>query len=275
MTPFSIVSAKAVVLDRGNVDTDQIIPARFLRKPRSAGYENFLFVDLPEVRAAVLGAGVVFAGENFGCGSSREGAVYALIDAGVRCVVAPSFGDIFAGNAGKNGLLLLTVPEAATAEMRVAVEAGGRSSSICQVSSSLVQGQRGAGVRDRPVPQAHAAGGAGRYRPHAWRQAPAALIGLGGARTCSGPALGDCPRDVRPSPDFFGARVPPLLRPASPPRAGGGFRLCRVRLGPAWNSGSPWRSAPSSTGCCRQGEPAAGDARDPGAARRCMWAMPS
>jgi 3-isopropylmalate/(R)-2-methylmalate dehydratase small subunit len=120
MTPFTVLEARSAVLDRANVDTDQIIPARFLREPRSAGYDRFLFHDLPEIRAAVLGCGVVFAGDNFGCGSSREGAVYALVDAGVRCVVAPSFGDIFAGNAGKNGLLLLPLDDAATAQFRAA-----------------------------------------------------------------------------------------------------------------------------------------------------------
>ena len=123
MTPFTRVSAPMAVLDRANIDTDQIIPARFLRKPRSAGYHHFLFHDLPEMREAVLGCGVVVAGENFGCGSSREGAVYALVDAGVRCVVAPSFGDIFAGNAGKNGLLLLALPDAETAGLRAMPDA--------------------------------------------------------------------------------------------------------------------------------------------------------
>lgn len=125
MTPFTVLTARAAVLDRANVDTDQIIPARFLRKPRSAGYENFLFHDLPDVRTAVLGTGVLFAGDNFGCGSSREGAVYALVDAGVRCVVAPSFGDIFAGNAGKNGLLLVTLADADAAMLRAAAAGGG------------------------------------------------------------------------------------------------------------------------------------------------------
>ena len=125
MTPFARLAARAVVLEGRNVDTDQIIPARFLRRPRSAGYETFLFADVPAMRAVVMGAGVVFAGENFGCGSSREGAVYALVDAGVRCVVAPSFGDIFAGNAGKNGLLLLTLGDGETALMRAAVGSGG------------------------------------------------------------------------------------------------------------------------------------------------------
>lgn len=111
MTPFSILSARAAWLDRANIDTDQIIPAGFLRKPRSVGYGQFLFHDLPDARAAVQGASILLAGPNFGCGSSREGAVYALVDAGVRCVLAPSFGDIFFGNAGKNGLLALVQPE--------------------------------------------------------------------------------------------------------------------------------------------------------------------
>lgn len=113
MTPFTTFTSRLAVLDQANVDTDQIIPARFLKEPRGEGYDRFLFHDLPEARAAVLGAGVLLAGDNFGCGSSREGAVYALVDAGVRCVIAPSFGDIFAGNAGKNGLLLLSVDPAA------------------------------------------------------------------------------------------------------------------------------------------------------------------
>ena len=125
MTPFTVLTARAAALGRANVDTDQIIPARFLRKPRSAGYGNFLFHDLGAVRDAVMGAGVLFAGPNFGCGSSREGAVYALVDAGVRCVVAPSFGDIFAGNAGKNGLLTVVVPEDQAAAMRRLALAGG------------------------------------------------------------------------------------------------------------------------------------------------------
>ena len=109
MTPFTVVSGQAVRLEPSNIDTDQIIPARFLRRPRSEGYGGFLFHDWPEGRAAVQGATVLLAGANFGCGSSREGAIYALSDAGIRCVVAPSFGDIFAGNAAQNGLLLLTI----------------------------------------------------------------------------------------------------------------------------------------------------------------------
>ena len=116
MTPFTTLSGPVALLDRPNIDTDQIIPARFLRKPRSSGYDNFLFVDL---RTRENGfplqphtVPILVAGANFGCGSSREGAVYALVDAGVRCVIAPSFGDIFAGNAGKNGLLTIGLPDA-------------------------------------------------------------------------------------------------------------------------------------------------------------------
>ena len=113
MTPFNILDGNAVALDLPNIDTDQIIPARFLRKPRSAGYGAFLFHDLRQddpAYAAAAAADILVAGDNFGCGSSREGAVYALVDAGVRCVVAPSFGDIFAGNAAKNGLLTIAHP---------------------------------------------------------------------------------------------------------------------------------------------------------------------
>jgi 3-isopropylmalate/(R)-2-methylmalate dehydratase small subunit len=126
MTPFTVIEGQGVGLARANVDTDQIIPARFLRKPRSAGYQHFLFHDLRREDAAfplddarLAGAAPVLlaAGANFGCGSSREGAVYALVDAGIRCVAAPSFGDIFAGNAAKNGLLTLTLPEAAMAAL--------------------------------------------------------------------------------------------------------------------------------------------------------------
>ena len=100
----------AVALSIDNVDTDQLIPARFMSAPRSAGYGGFLLHDLrgPEFALdapAAKGASILIAGRNFGCGSSREAAVYALVDAGFRAIVAPSFGDIFAANAINNGLL--------------------------------------------------------------------------------------------------------------------------------------------------------------------------
>jgi 3-isopropylmalate/(R)-2-methylmalate dehydratase small subunit len=121
MTPFTTLAGEAVAFDSANIDTDQIIPARFLRKDRSAGYQNFLFHDLRNEPGFPLNGHdpvIIAAGVNFGCGSSREGAVYALVDAGIRCVIAPSFGDIFAGNAAKNGLLTITLPEEQVAAIR-------------------------------------------------------------------------------------------------------------------------------------------------------------
>jgi 3-isopropylmalate/(R)-2-methylmalate dehydratase small subunit len=121
MTPFTTLAGEAIALDGANIDTDQIIPARFLRKDRSAGYQNFLFRDLRDDPAFPLNGHepvIIAAGANFGCGSSREGAVYALVDAGIRCVIAPSFGDIFAGNAAKNGLLTITLAEEQAAALR-------------------------------------------------------------------------------------------------------------------------------------------------------------
>jgi 3-isopropylmalate/(R)-2-methylmalate dehydratase small subunit len=122
MEPITRFEARAVPIDRPNVDTDQIVPARYLQKPRSAPFGDFLFRDLrfeadgSEKPGFVLnqpgyrGARIVVAEENFGCGSSREHAVWALYDYGVRAVIAPSFGDIFASNSAKNGLLTVALP---------------------------------------------------------------------------------------------------------------------------------------------------------------------
>ena len=111
MEPFTTLDAVAAPLDIVNVDTDRIIPARFLRLPRSAGYHNYLFHDLREEGGFVLDrpeykeAKILVAAENFGCGSSREGAVWALAGSGLRAWIAPSFGDIFFENSFKNGTL--------------------------------------------------------------------------------------------------------------------------------------------------------------------------
>lgn len=135
MQSFTRLTAVAAVYDRANVDTDQIIPARFLRKPRGPGYGGFLFhdqrfdesgrerSDFPLNRPRWLEAGILIAGANFGCGSSREAAVYALVDHGIRCVIAPGFADIFAANAVQNGLLCVTLPDAELAQIRGAAEA--------------------------------------------------------------------------------------------------------------------------------------------------------
>lgn len=134
MDKFTRLTAAACPINAANVNTDQIIPARFLKRPRSAGFGPMLFNDLrfdaegkerpdfPLNRPAWRGAKVVVAARNFGCGSSREGAVYALHDYGVRCVIAPSFGDIFSGNAAQNGLLTAIVTDDEAAEIMASLQ---------------------------------------------------------------------------------------------------------------------------------------------------------
>jgi 3-isopropylmalate/(R)-2-methylmalate dehydratase small subunit len=123
MRRFITITALACKLANANIDTDQLIPARFMRRPRLEGYGNFLLYDLrfdadgaarpefPLNDPADLGCEVIIAGRNFGCGSSREAAVYALADYGIRAVIASSFGDIFASNAVKNGVLPAQISE--------------------------------------------------------------------------------------------------------------------------------------------------------------------
>ncbi len=123
MEKFVQLTAKACPLLLPNLNTDQILPARYLKWPRSKGLGTVLFQDLrlgadgkeradfPLNRPVCANAKILLAGRNFGGGSSREAAVYALYDHGFRCVVAPSFGDIFAQNAVKNGLLTATMLE--------------------------------------------------------------------------------------------------------------------------------------------------------------------
>jgi 3-isopropylmalate/(R)-2-methylmalate dehydratase small subunit len=127
--PFVIHSGKFVTFDRANIDTDAIIPARFLKKIERVGFGELLFMDLrqkngqpdpnfPLNRPEAQGATVLVARQNFGCGSSREHAVWALSQAGFRAVVAPrvgstpAFADIFRNNSYKNGLLPIEVSEA-------------------------------------------------------------------------------------------------------------------------------------------------------------------
>lgn len=117
MKAFTQLKGVAAALEGRNIDTDQIIPARFLKKNRSAGYGEFLFHDLRidaqnQARTSFVlnqplfqQATILVADHNFGCGSSREGAVYTLADFGFRAIFAPSFGDIFYSNCLKNGLL--------------------------------------------------------------------------------------------------------------------------------------------------------------------------
>ena len=123
MQAFTTLDAPACPLPLSGVDTDQLIPARFMKRSRSDGYGDVLLHDLrfdaegrpvpdfPLNQARWAGAAILVARRNFGAGSSREAAVYALWDYGVRCVLAPSFGDIFAANAVNNGLLPARVAE--------------------------------------------------------------------------------------------------------------------------------------------------------------------
>ena len=117
MQPFRTITSKILPLDRDNVDTDQIIPKQFLKRIERTGYGEFLFFDWRKAPEFELndprykGSQILVAAKNFGCGSSREHAAWALSDYGFRCVIAPSFADIFHSNAGKNGILLVTLPE--------------------------------------------------------------------------------------------------------------------------------------------------------------------
>jgi 3-isopropylmalate/(R)-2-methylmalate dehydratase small subunit len=117
MDAFRKLTSKVLPLDRVNVDTDQIIPKQFLKRIERTGYGEFLFFDWRQDPAFELndahykGAQILVTAKNFGCGSSREHAAWALSDYGFRCVIAPSFADIFHSNAGKNGILLITLPE--------------------------------------------------------------------------------------------------------------------------------------------------------------------
>jgi 3-isopropylmalate/(R)-2-methylmalate dehydratase small subunit len=117
MEKFRKLTAPVMPIDRVNVDTDQIIPKQFLKRIERTGYGEFLFFDWRQDSAFELnnprfkGAQILVAARNFGCGSSREHAAWALGDYGFRCVIAPSFADIFHSNAGKNGILLITLSE--------------------------------------------------------------------------------------------------------------------------------------------------------------------
>lgn len=138
----------AVALPQAGIDTDQLIPARFMSTPRSEGYGRFLLHDqrLDEAGAPRPdhplnrhpGASVLVARRNFGSGSSREAAVYALHDFGIRAVIAPSFGDIFAANAVNNGLLPAQVSEA-EAEALIAALGDGTAPATVDLEAQAVE----------------------------------------------------------------------------------------------------------------------------------------
>ena len=143
--PWTPLSSHAVLIARDDIDTDQIIPARFLTTTTRSGLGKFLFSDWryeadgtpkPEFelnRATSAGAQIIVAGRNFGCGSSREHAPWALNDWGVRAVIASSFADIFRSNAHKNGVLTIALDEATLATTQSAV----RSNAMAVVTVDL------------------------------------------------------------------------------------------------------------------------------------------
>ncbi|HEX2219368.1 MAG TPA: 3-isopropylmalate dehydratase small subunit [Gemmatimonadales bacterium] len=129
MEPFIVHTGRVAALPRANVDTDQIIPKQFLKRIERTGFGPALFYDwryLPDGSpnprfelnsAKAAGATLLLVGDNFGCGSSREHAPWALADYGFRAILAPSFADIFHGNCCQNGLLPVTLPQAAVREL--------------------------------------------------------------------------------------------------------------------------------------------------------------
>jgi 3-isopropylmalate/(R)-2-methylmalate dehydratase small subunit len=112
MEPIGVVQGSVSALDRSDVDTDQIIPKQFLKRIERTGYGEFLFYDwVRSGEVSISPNPVLAAGRNFGCGSSREHAVWAIQQFGFQAVVAPSFSDIFYANCTKNGLLPVVLPE--------------------------------------------------------------------------------------------------------------------------------------------------------------------
>ncbi|MEQ6250836.1 3-isopropylmalate dehydratase small subunit, partial [Sulfitobacter sp. HNIBRBA3233] len=126
MSGWTRIDGPAVALPQANIDTDQLIPARFMSQPRADGYEDFLLHDVRENNPdhplnRNSGVRIIVARRNFGSGSSREAAVYTLVDSGIRAVFAPSFGDIFASNAVNNGLLPARLDEDTIEELIAAL----------------------------------------------------------------------------------------------------------------------------------------------------------
>jgi 3-isopropylmalate/(R)-2-methylmalate dehydratase small subunit len=144
MEPFTTHVGRAVPLRRTNVDTDQIIPAEYLKRVSRAGFGEGLFAAWREDPSFVLnqpqyeGATILVAGTDFGTGSSREHAVWALTDYGFRAVIAPRFGDIFRSNSTKAGLLPIALPEATVTALQDAIEADPATEVVVDLDRRLV-----------------------------------------------------------------------------------------------------------------------------------------
>jgi 3-isopropylmalate dehydratase small subunit len=150
MKPFTSLTAPAAPLPIANLDTDQIIPKQFLSTVERTGLRAGLFFDMrceadgapkPDFvlnRAEYQGVQILVTGPNFGCGSSREHAPWALLDYGIRCVIAESFADIFAGNCLNNGILLVRLPAEAIAQLQDEAKGGNHVFSVDLESQTVV-----------------------------------------------------------------------------------------------------------------------------------------
>ena len=155
MDAFTVHTGVVSAMDRANVDTDQIIPKQFLKRIERTGFGQFLFYDWrfnddgsdnPEFelnQAEVAGASILLAKRNFGSGSSREHAVWALTDFGFRCVIAPSFADIFFNNSFKNGMLPIVLPEETIEQLFARTRAGGRTQLTVDLENQVIRGEEG------------------------------------------------------------------------------------------------------------------------------------
>jgi 3-isopropylmalate/(R)-2-methylmalate dehydratase small subunit len=158
MKAFRRETGRVAVLDRPDVDTDQIIPKQFLKRIERTGYGDFLFFDwrfeedgTPRSafelnRPEFTNARVLLAGRNFGCGSSREHAAWALQDYGFDVVIAPSFGDIFRSNAGKIGLVAITLPDDEVKQLMEEVDLDSGSDLTVDLERSLIETPSGRAV---------------------------------------------------------------------------------------------------------------------------------
>ncbi|HEY7175947.1 MAG TPA: 3-isopropylmalate dehydratase small subunit, partial [Micromonosporaceae bacterium] len=155
MEKFTVHTGTAVPLRRSDVDTDQIIPAVYLKRVTKTGFADGLFrawrdndPNFPLDRPEFAGASILVAGPEFGTGSSREHAVWALRDWGIRAVIAPSFGDIFRGNALKEGLVPVELPRPTVSELWTVIE----SEPASKVSVDVTTREVRAGSRSWPFP---------------------------------------------------------------------------------------------------------------------------
>jgi 3-isopropylmalate/(R)-2-methylmalate dehydratase small subunit len=156
MEAFTKLTAVAAPLDLANLDTDKIIPGRFLRKLRGPGYDKLAFHDIrfnadgsenPDFvlnQAPYRDSKIIVAAANFGCGSSREAAVYVMFDFGIRSVIAPSFGDIHYGNELQNGMLPVVLPDDVCAKLRTQLQANPGAQVTVDLESQSVTGPDGA-----------------------------------------------------------------------------------------------------------------------------------